>query len=76
MHDHVDGKFLVSLVPIVDTHSSLAPSTQSDGPTFKKKHVMKENSITITHDLLTILEPLYVPFRSFTYLLGPYGRTF
>ena len=36
-HDHVDGKFLVSLVPIVDTHSSLAPSTQSDGSTFKKK---------------------------------------
>jgi len=39
---------------------------------------MEENSLAITHDLLTvtcdlltILEPLYVPFRSFTYLLGP-----
>ena len=32
---------------------------------------MEENSLTITHGLLTIFEPLYVPFRSFTYLLGP-----
>ena len=29
-----------------------------------------------TRDSLTILEPLYVPFRSFMYLLGPYGRIF
>ena len=34
------------------------------------------DSLTIHSWFLTILEPLYVPFRSFMYLLGPYGRTF
>ena len=62
------------LVPVVDTQSSLAPSTQSDGPTSFSNN--KCDGGKFTHDYSRFTHDFSVLFRSFTYLLGPYDVLF